>query len=124
MRNFQQKNKKWFYSKPVLVFMFVFLLFLIVGVFKLNQKMLNNRENRKKTEVYVSDLENRKERLVSEIENLNTEEGKEKMFRENLGLAKEGEGVIVIVEEEAILDINTNKKGILPFIRNIFSKDR
>ena len=57
-------------------------------------------KNRKNIEDRVALLKQQKENVSSEINSLNTDEGKEKFFRENLGLVKEGESVTVVVEEK------------------------
>lgn len=62
--------------------------------------MQETAKNKKIAEENVVSLEQREKALSSEINNLNTEQGKEKLFRENFGLAKDGEDMIVIVEDK------------------------
>lgn len=78
-------------------------------------------KNKKIAEDKVYELEQRKEKLLSDIENLNTDKGKEKVFRENFGLGKEGEGMIVVVEDKSSPPVQRDeeKKGILDFFNNL-----
>ncbi|HNW71658.1 MAG TPA: septum formation initiator family protein [Candidatus Paceibacterota bacterium] len=107
MRNFQQKKgfKSFLQSKPVLFLLFVFVVIFAWKIFSLIGKMQETYKNRDMEREKISELEERKQKLLYEIEKLNTEDGKEKVIRENFGMVKEGEEVIVIVED-------TNKKSI------------
>ncbi|MEK7564336.1 MAG: septum formation initiator family protein [Patescibacteria group bacterium] len=58
------------------------------------------KENREIAEEQLAQLKNKKQKLSNDIENLNTEEGKETIFRENFGLAKEGENLIIVLDEK------------------------
>lgn len=57
-------------------------------------------KNKRIVEDKIALLEKQKQDISSEISSLNTPEGKEKFFRENLGLAKEGEDVTVVIEDK------------------------
>ena len=61
--------------------------------------MIETRKNRQRVENKVAELEKEKEKLNSDIAQLKTEEGTEASIREKFGLAKEGEEMIVIVED-------------------------
>jgi hypothetical protein len=102
MRNFQQKRgwRNIAYSKPFLIFFGVLILFFSWDVFIFWNKMGETVENKKIVENKVALLKQQKETISSEINSLNTTEGKEKFFRENLGLVKEGEDVTVVIEEK------------------------
>ncbi|OGI59541.1 hypothetical protein A2814_03360 [Candidatus Nomurabacteria bacterium RIFCSPHIGHO2_01_FULL_38_19] len=123
MRSFQQK-RKWrnlMQSRPVLVFLGGLLLFFTWGVIGFMGKMQTTRENRKMAENKVAELRKEKENLSLDIENLKTEDGKERIFRENFGLAKEGEGLIVVVEDKNAEENKGDESGgFLPFFKNLF----
>ncbi len=123
MRGFQQKHK-WrniLESKPVLVFLGVLLLFFTWGVIGFMGKMQVTRENKRLAEAKVAELLKQKEKLSSEIANLQTDSGKEAIFRENFGLAKEGEGLIVIVDDKnAAKNKSKNSTGFFSFFKNLF----
>src|SRR3989344_7785040 len=102
MRNFQRKRvwRNLMQSNPVLVLLGVLILFFAWNVFGLWNKMAETGKNRQIAEDKVTGLQQQKEELSFEIDDLNTDRGKERFFRENLGLAREGEGLIVVVEDK------------------------
>ena len=108
-------------SRPVLVFLGGLLLFFTWGVIGFMGKMQTTRENRKMAENKVAEIRKEKENLSLDIENLKTEDGKERIFRENFGLAKEGEGLIVVVEDKNAEENKGDESGgFLPFFKNLF----
>ncbi|MEK7459761.1 MAG: septum formation initiator family protein [Patescibacteria group bacterium] len=124
MENFQEKKgslrilKSW----PVLIFLSILILFFGFGVFQFMNENKETTKNRIIAEEKVKELEDRKDKLLFDIDNLNTDEGKERVFRENFGLAKEGENLIVVLDEKN----NTEEvkivpqKGFLNFLKNWF----
>lgn len=87
-------------SKPVLTLFGILILFFAYNILGFWNKMQETEKNKKILEDKVILLQQQKEKLSSDISNLNTVEGKEKLFRENFGLAKDGEDMIVIVEDK------------------------
>lgn len=102
MRNFQEKRgwRNIVESKPFLIFFGIVLLFFAWNVWGLWSRMEETSKNRKIAEDKVATLKQQQQNISSEINNLNTDEGKEKFFRENLGLVKDGEGLTVVVEDK------------------------
>lgn len=83
--------------------------------------MQETEKNKKIIEDKVTALEQQKAKLSSDIDSLKTDQGKEKIFRENLGLAKEGEGEIVIVEDKNPPPTPVKpSSGFWGFLKNIF----
>ena len=80
------------------------------------------KENREIVEYKIAELEKGKEKLSSDIAKLQTEEGVEENIREKFGLAKEGEGMIVIVEDknQPEIPLETNTSGFFSFFKNLF----
>jgi len=108
-------------SRPVLIFLGILLLFFTWGVIGFMGKMQATRENRKIAENKVAELRKEKEKLSLDIDNLKTEEGKERIFRENFGLAKEGEGLIVVVEDKNAEENQEDESGgFFSFFKNLF----
>ncbi len=102
MRNFQQK-KVWrnvFQSTPVLVVLGIIILVFAWSVLGFWNKMRETTRNKEMIEEKAVALREQKEKLLIDIDSLNTEEGKERVFRENFGLAKEGEEMIIVVEDK------------------------
>ena len=96
MRNFQSK-KSWrniIESKPVLILLGILVLFFAWNILGFWNKMQETEKNKKISEDKIISLQQQKDQLSSKINSLNTEAGKEEFFRENFGLAKEGEGEI------------------------------
>lgn len=123
MAKFQQKKntKSLWHTWPVLILLATFLVFFVFGIFELMNKVTITSKHKNIAVSSVAELEARKAELVSDIDKLNTIEGKEKVFRENFGLAKAGEGVVIIVEDESIKkDIKEEKKGFFGFLKKMF----
>lgn len=83
--------------------------------------MQDTEKNKKIAEEKITTLTSQEQKLTSDINNLNTDQGKEEVFRENFGLAKQGESEIVI------LDNNTPpspppsfSSGFFGFLKNLF----
>jgi cell division protein FtsB len=87
-------------SKPVLILLGIIILVFAWSVLGFWNKMQETAQNKKIIEDKVAALNQQKQKLVSDINSLNTDQGKEKFFRENYGLAKDGEDVIVVVEDK------------------------
>jgi cell division protein FtsB len=125
MGNFQgQKNKrKFWHTWPILLILFLFLVFFIYGVVTLFGKMMETSKNKKIAEEKLENLERRKEKLLVDIEELSNDKGKERIFRENYGFAREGEGVVVIVDEKLndTEEIEPKNKGFFNKIKSFLS---
>jgi cell division protein FtsB len=123
MRNLQQKNgwRKILQSKPVLTVFGILILFFAYNILGFWNKMQETEKNKKTIEDKITVLEQQKEKLSSDIKSLNTDEGKEKLFRENFGLAKDGEDTIVIVEDKnPPVAPKPASTGFFGFLKNIF----
>jgi hypothetical protein len=105
MRNFEAK-KTWrriLESRPALIVLGIIALVFAWNVLRLAGKMLETAKNKKMAEERVLHLEEQKAKLEKDIQNLNTLDGKERIFRENFGLTKEGEEVIIIIDDKRAL---------------------
>ena len=126
MQNFQEKNKfkNFMRSKPVLFLLTIVVILFIWNIVSLFGKLQETYKNKKIEQQKISDLENRKVKLSSDIDKLGTDKGKEEMIRENFGMVKEGEGVIVVVDDKNQQDISNQKenKGFFSFFKNLFRK--
>ncbi len=124
MRNLKQKKiwKDVVQSKPVLFFLVILILAFSWSILGLWNKMLETNRNKKIAEGKVLLLNEQKEKLSKDIDSLNTEEGKEKFFRENFGLAKEGENLIIVVEDKNLPTTteNTDSSGFFSFLMDLF----
>ena len=70
----------------------------------------------------IAALQQQKDKLSSDINSLNTDEGKEKVFRENFGLAKDGEDMTVVVEDNnpSQTPPQSPAAGFFSFLKNLF----
>ena len=102
MRNFDRQVtwRSIAESRPVLMLLGIVILVFAWSVIRFWSKMEDTERNRRIAEERVMALRDKKVKLTQDISDLNTDEGKEKFFRENYGLAKEGEEVIVVVEDQ------------------------
>jgi cell division protein FtsB len=124
MKNFQQK-RKWRHileSKPILFILCILILFFAWSVFGLIDKMQDTIKNKKIASEKIQELQKEKEKLVSDIDKLKTDKGVEESIREKFGLAKEGEGVVVVVEDKNQPTNGTASEStcFLSFIKNWF----
>ncbi len=109
-------------SKPVLIFIGIVILVFIWNLFGFLNKMQDTARNKKIAEDKVAELEKAKAKLTSDIDKLNTNAGVEESIREKFGLAKEGEGLIVIVDEKAppAVEANAGGSGFFGWFKNLF----
>lgn len=114
--------RKILQSKPVLFILGVLIVFFSWNVFSFWNKMRETNKNTELIENKVAELKQKKEKLSKEIQNLNTTEGKERVFRENFGLTKQGEEVIVVVEDKdkPKSTENNSSTGFFSFLKNLF----
>ena len=123
MKSFQQKRgwRNIFQSRPVLIFLSVVLIVFAWGVFGFMGKMRATSENRRIAENKLAQLQKQKFDLQKEINSLNTEDGREKSIRERFPVAKEGEGVIMIVEDKNKPEVKKEDSGgFFSFFTNLF----
>jgi hypothetical protein len=124
MRNFQAKNKQipFYYSKPFLIFLFLIVLFFFWQMFVFLKKAQMTHKNKKLAEDKYMELMKKKEELSNSVEALHTAEGKESFVRENYGLVREGENIVILVTETKEDSVQT-EGDVKSFFRNIINKD-
>lgn len=110
------------HSKPALILLAIVVLMFSWNVLRQVGKLRETHKNKEVQEAKVQDLEKRKARLSFEIEKLDTNAGREEIIRENFGLVKEGEKLIVIVENKKTEKIEAPVKStrIFDFFKNLF----
>ena len=124
MQNFQSTKSKWrraLESKPVLIILALALIFFAWNTIGFMGKMRETAQNRKYAEEKVKELQVKKQQLSSDISRLGTQEGIEASIREKFGLAKPGEGVIVIIDDKnAPVPAPVKKPDFWDFLKNLF----
>lgn len=101
MAEFKNKNSNNFWHSPLILFVLFCILVLfsynIIGLFE------KERDTAKKKELILAQIEalrNREESLNKDIEKLQTSAGVEETIRDKFQVVKEGEKMLVIVDNE------------------------
>lgn len=110
MREFQDRRrvKKFLHSRYVLVFLFVIVLLLGRGVWGIYVKYQKSEVFVEKARNDLTTLQNREKTLTKSITDLTTEEGREKELRDRFGVVREGEKMIILVEDSADVKPSVN----------------
>jgi len=99
-----------------------FLIYSTAGIFP---KMKEAAENKKNILEELGKLKAREDNLTAQVEKLSTPEGIEESIREKFRVVKEGEGLIVIVNDKTDLDQDkgaTSGQKIKNFLKRIFPR--
>lgn len=123
MKNSQQKInfRRILQSRPVLVFLGLLVIFFAWGVFNLMGKMRVTIENKRLVENKVIELEKERIKLSTNIAKLKTESGIEENIRQKFGLAKEGEVMIIVMDDKnKPIAEEVQKSGFFAFFTNLF----
>lgn len=101
MNFFEQKrqNRKMLYSKVTLFGLCIFCGLLANGLFNMYGKARESLDRKNFSAKSLVQLEERENKLKNEIERLDSRTGLEEELRNRYSVAKEGERVIIIVED-------------------------
>lgn len=115
MIDFQKKKKiKNIVHSPVFIMiLFIILIILIRAIFSVYQKKSVSEINLNKERIEYQKMSQRKEKLVSSIDYLKTDDGVESEIRTKFRLVKDGESVVVIVN-----DASSSTKSEIKNIQN------
>lgn len=123
MRKFEEKREKrnLAYSKPVVILLFLILVVLARATWYGYQGFMLSKKNREVARLEKEELETRIFELENDIKKLETDRGLEGEIRGKFGVAKEGEGVIMLVDSsETSTDEVKEGKGFWGTIMNWF----
>lgn len=124
MRNFQKKKsfKDVMQTKPALIFLAILVIVFAWSAIGLVGKAKETAKNKNIAQNKITELQEQKIKLEADIEKLNTDEGIEESIRDKFGWAKEGEQMIVVVDEKIQPEAETqnNQKGFFNFLKNLF----
>jgi cell division protein FtsB len=122
-KNFNKKIalKKRIFSLPMLLILLVVLIIICCSVFGLIKSNNKTRENRDLAFNQLASLQKREQELKSGIEKLKTADGMEENIRDKFRATKEGEELIVIVEDKKDPSVVVEKSGFLAFLKRVFS---
>ena len=103
MFNFREKRifERILYSKAMLGALSILFFFALSAVWGVYEKYHEAKQNKDAARAEQESMAERVRSLESEVALLKTDRGIEKKIREEFGFAKEGEGVILIIPDEA-----------------------
>lgn len=99
----KQVARKRLYGKTVRIILIIVLIFLIKPTWNIYKKSRESEDNLRRAEQEMKLLEERKNELSKNLESIKSEEGRDEEIRSKLGVAKEGETVVVIVEDKEVV---------------------
>lgn len=126
MSEFKKKNKYDFWHSPLALG----ILFCLVVLFAYNMIGLitKARDSSKKKDLILNQINTLKARessLSNDMAKLKTDEGVEEIIRDKYQVVKQGEKVLVIVDDKdktQVPDTTTDSGGFWGFIKKMFGK--
>jgi cell division protein FtsB len=94
-----KKPERFIYSTPFLVVVGLITLSVVSGAWNMYEKAQITEENLSKVEKAYAELQKRESGLVANVQQLQTPFGVEAEIRNKYGYVKDGEEVVVIVNE-------------------------
>lgn len=122
MREFQKRRKlkERLYSIPVLLVLLVLLFVALNGAWNMYGKYASNSAELSRMRAEAADMRERREELTGKLRYLETDKGVEEEIRNKYNVVKEGEEVVVIVDDRASTSPESrSEKG--GFFANIWS---
>ncbi|MBI5133981.1 MAG: septum formation initiator family protein [Candidatus Taylorbacteria bacterium] len=127
MREFEERRKvkKLLHSRYAIAALLVVLLLLSRGVWGAYQKYARSEEIAQRIEEEYSTLQEKEASLRSALSDLETEEGREREVRDRFGAVKEGERLIILVDDEAPAKqtVRFESRGLWQRIKDLFTRD-
>lgn len=115
-----------FYSRVTIIVLFLLVILLLRSIMELNDKRIEVKQLRVESEMERQEMEAKVAKAEQKNESISTERGFETYVRTTYPVVKEGEGVIVIYDEEKSpvspvrSDMTVWEKFII-FFRGLFS---
>ncbi len=112
MREFQHKRKvkKILYSWPVCLLLLVVVVLLIKPVWNVYWKKVESEKNIETVNQELVALKDREVQLSSQMNALNSDTGTEQEIRSKFNVAKEGEKMVIMVDQD--------KPEAMPVLKN------
>lgn len=114
------KKNKWYHSPIVLMIIAVVCFFFASNMIGLVRKNKDTHVLKEQTSRELEELTARQQRLEEDIASLKSDRGQEEVIRENFQVTKEGEGVVVIINDESKTEPAEKKSK--PFYLKIIPK--
>lgn len=124
MKKEKRNNYRFWHSPFALFFLLAFLLFFGYKIIDLIQISVETAHKKELMLAKIDEFQKRELSLSGDIAKLETEEGKEGIIRGKYQVAKPGEKVVSIVEEENdnSLDEEKNSHGFWNWLKKLFKK--
>jgi cell division protein FtsB len=113
----KRKLKKRVYSKFTLVVLLVILVLVAHGAWGIFQKKRIVSEDLRKTQETLEQFNERKAKLESKLDRVNSDVGKEEILRDKYSVAKEGEKAIFILDSDEEEEVILKEEG---FFKKLF----
>ena len=109
MREFQQRRifRHFIYSKFSIFLLFIVFIFFVFSTAGVYEKKMEAARKNSDVEKGLNDLKAKKDYLEAQVNRLNTDAGAEEELRDKFQIAKPGEKVLIIVNDN---DKNTAKE--------------
>ncbi len=103
MKEFQQKRKirRFLYSRVSVLILFILVVLTAKAMYGVYDKERESRKNVSRAQEELSSLQERRKALETKVTRLQTPEGREAEIREQFPVAKPGERMVVIVENQS-----------------------
>jgi len=118
----KRKLKKRLYSKFTLIVLFIIFVLVAHGAWGIYQKKRMVSNDLVKSEQKLNDYDNRKIKLESEIERLDSDVGREELLREKYSLAKEGEKAVFVLDDKNSVEEIPEEKGFFGKVGGFFGR--
>lgn len=96
----QKKLKKRIFSKLSIIVLIIILFFLARSTYNLYKKNAESSANLARVNASLIETQNRYKSLSEENQRLQTTEGREEEIRHKFQVSKEGEKVIVVIDDQ------------------------
>ncbi len=120
----RREMRKFLHSKLSIFLMFGVVLIMLISIVKIVPKLIETNENKENALSELNKIRNQEAGLLLQIDSLSSEAGKERALREKFRVTKDGEGLIVIIDDRDKTDLTENtdsKSKIRSFYNKIFN---
>ncbi len=118
MEDFQRikKIRKRIYSRTTFLVLCIITILIVKGTLGVIKKQRESEDDLLRARLYLKSLEKREAELSSSMSYLKTSQGLEREVRDKFSVARDGEEVILVIEEEG------GEDGVKSDDRSIFIK--
>ena len=105
-------KKKIVYSAPVVILVVVIAFALLHGTISAYEKMKESKRKRALAEAELQDLSNRYDGIKERVSYLETDKGIEEAVRTKYNVAKDGEEVFVIIDNDTKVEQTQDARSL------------